>query len=655
VGTRGATVESVRTRAAAEPAGRASHWWLPALLAVAIGVTYANSLHVPFQFDDWHVLEQNPHIRTLRTIPRFFTDANVTTVLPYNRDLRPILMVTFALNYAISGDATWSWHLFNMVLHWIAALLVFRIVRDHLWLGDEAPFVAGAAALIVAVHPLNTETLDYLSARSALLTTVFYLGAFDAALRRRTAACLGLFALAMLTKAIAFTLPITLLAYVLVDRSVRPAARRAPFPWPLLAGVTAVAAAGIAYRVLLVPRSALESTHQAGITPWVYFMTEWSAYLYYLRLFVFPNALVADRLDYPYATSILQFQAWGSLAALVVITGLAFRAGRYRPALTFAWLWYLITLAAESSFFPLAEPVNEHRPYLAMLGLGVAAAVGLWEGARGIATRRQAPAAWLFAVVVAVVASACAAVAVARNRDWQDAYALWVDATKKAPANARAWLNAGHAAMGKDRLDEARTFLLEGHRLSPCYAYLQMNLSALDAREGKFPESLKWADEAVRCNPGLALTHHYRAAALERLKRPDPALDEYRQVTKLDPLHADAWFAQGRLLEEKGRFAEAAAAFDHSLAANPRSSDAAMRAGLLLQHHLGDPGAAVDRYRTVLALAPRHYGAHYQIATALLATGRTAEAKAAWAEFVPLAEAIRDKATLDGAPAALKR
>jgi tetratricopeptide (TPR) repeat protein len=631
-----------------------ARWWAPALLALAIGAAYANSLHIPFHFDDWHVLERNPHIRTLANVPRFFTDANVTTVLPQNRDLRPVLMATFALNYAISGAATWSWHLLNMLLHWIAALLVFRIVRDHLWLGDEAPLVAGAAALIVAVHPLNTETLDYLSARSALLTTVFYLAAFDAAARGRRGACLLLYVLAMLTKAIALTLPIVLLGYFLLDRT-RASAPRRFIPWGLLAAVTAVAVAGIAYRALLVPRSALESTHQAGITPWIYFMTEWSAYLYYLRLFLWPDALVADRLDYPYAHSFLAFQAWGSLLALVALGALAWRARRRAPALTFAALWYALTLAAESSFFPLAEPVNEHRPYLAMLGLGTAAALGLWHAAAFVARRHRAPAPWLFAVVVSTVASLLGAVTVARNRTWQDSYTLWVDATQKAPANARAWLNAGHAALGKNRLDEARTFLLEGHRLAPCYAYLQMNLSALEAREGKLRESLRWADDGVRCNPTLSLTHYYRASALERLKRTSTALEAYRQVTTLDPLHADAWFAQGRLLEDQRRYADAAAAFDRALAANPQSSDAAMRAGLLLHHHLGNPAAAVERYRVVLALSPRHYGAHYQIATALLAGGRVDDAKAAWALFVAMAEAIGDRASLEGAPAALKR
>ena len=140
-------------------------------------------------------------------------------------------MATFALNYAISGDATWSWHLFNMLLHWIAALLVFRIVRDHLWLGDEAPLVAGAAALIVAVHPLEHRDARLpLGALGAAHHRLLPRGLRHRAPRPPRRVPRLLFALAMLTKAIALTLPLVLLAYFLLDRTRRPAPRR-PMPW----------------------------------------------------------------------------------------------------------------------------------------------------------------------------------------------------------------------------------------------------------------------------------------------------------------------------------------------------------------------------------------------------------------------------------------
>jgi tetratricopeptide (TPR) repeat protein len=625
---------------------------MPALSAAVIALIYANTLHSPFVFDDWHALAQNPHIRSLGNLPRFFVDPNTTSVLRENKDLRPLLLATFALNYALSGLRTWSYHAVNLLLHWIAVLLVFRIARDHLWLGPDARPVAMLAALVVAAHPLNTEPVNYLSARSALLTAVFYLGAFDCALRGRTLGACALAAGAMLTKAIALSLPAALLAYwLLAPRGAD--GRRPTIRWGLLAALGAIASAGIAYRELLLPPWVSETARQSGVTPWRYCMTEWSAYLYYLRLFVWPTALVIDRVDYPFARSFLEPRSWGSLAALVALGALAWRGGRRCPAGRFAVAWYVITLLPESSLFPLAEAVNEHRPYLAMLGLGTLAGLGLWRLAQALAAsvppaRRVAASAVL---VTAVLGSATAA----RNRAWHDERTLWLDATRKAPANARAWLNAGVAAMAAGDLVTARQLLLTGHRLLPCYAYIQINLSVLERREGNLGAALAWLDEAERCNPGLALVHYYRGDALRRLGRLDPALAEYRRATAIDAYHTDAWFGTGQLLEHRRAWREAAAAYDRALAADPTRADAAMAAGLIYHYRLGDPRTAVARYRSVLALVPSHYGAHYQLAVALLAEGRRDEAEAAWRAFVPLAEAKGDRATLANAPTPLRQ
>src|SRR5262249_33608935 len=227
----------------------ASRWMVPALLAVAILAAYANSFDIPFVFDDWHTIEQNPAIRSLSNLPRFFYDPNSTTVLRENKDLRPLLVASLALNHRISGLVPWSYHAVNLLLHWIATLLVYRIVRDHLWLDADGTPVAVAAALIVAVHPLNTESVDYVSARSALLTAVFYLAAFDAACRDRRVVAVLLAACAMLTKSIALTLPLA----VLLHRVLAPSYRGRPIPWGFIACLALVAVAGAPFPLRALP------------------------------------------------------------------------------------------------------------------------------------------------------------------------------------------------------------------------------------------------------------------------------------------------------------------------------------------------------------------------------------------------------------------
>jgi tetratricopeptide (TPR) repeat protein len=493
---------------------------------------------------------------------------------------------------------------------------------------------------------LNSEPVDYISSRSAGLAAVLYLGAFDAALRTRRVTCAVLFVLGLLTKAIVFTLPVVLAGYVAVARATAPAAARPRMPWGLLAGLAVLAGAFGLYHQWVSPAHMSAAMGEPGVSSWMYFMTGWSAYLYYLRLIAWPDALVIDRKDYPIVESLAEPQAWMSLLALVLIVRLAWSARRRHPALTFAALWYLVTLAPESTFFPLAEPVNEHRPYLGMLGIGTAAGVGLWVLTRRIADRFRLSAAWLFAVCLTFTATAFGATTIVRNQTWQDTYTLWLDATQKAPRNPRAWLNVGHAELGRGDYVAARRHLLTARDLAPCYHYVLVNLSALEARVGDLERSLAWADDAVRCGADLPLTHRYRGLALERLGRLAEALAAQRRANAIDPYDLDAWLAQARLLEAQQAWREAADAYRQAWTIDPTHSMAAMNIGLLHHYRLGLPADAVPYYAAVLDIVPDHYGAHFQLALAHHAAGNHREAARAWQRFLPLAEAIGDAAAI---------
>ena len=111
------------------PVGRTFTWVFLIGLASSIGVSYSS----------------------LRNIPRFFTDSLTLTALKAHAvDVRRVLVVTYALNYAISGLYPWSYHAFNLLLHFIVAALVFVIVRDHLWSTASERGPHGAACIPAA-------------------------------------------------------------------------------------------------------------------------------------------------------------------------------------------------------------------------------------------------------------------------------------------------------------------------------------------------------------------------------------------------------------------------------------------------------------------------------------------------------------------------
>src|SRR5437870_1155518 len=386
------------------PAGQKFILLFLALLGAGLAVSYSNSLGIGFYFDDSYGITNNPAIRSLRNIPLFFTDPFTLTTVRENVDIRPVVVITFAVNYAISGNEPWSYHVLNLILHFITAGLVFVVVRNHLWWpasdrgpNGEARIPAAAAALFFALAPLNSQTLNYMWARSALLCTTFYVAAFLALLHRRWVLGSALHALALLTKAIAVTLPVMIVVqdFLYRDRARYPTVmgyirdwRRLVLPVGLLAVLNV---AYLVHRSILLPDWAEAALHERWVTPWIWFMSQWPALLYYVRLFLWPDALSVDH-DFPYAMSVIEPRAWLSLLVIVVWIALALRIARRHPQMTFATLWFFVTLAPESSFAPLAEVINDHRPYIASsLGLSLLLAWALHEGAARLVPRvRQA-------------------------------------------------------------------------------------------------------------------------------------------------------------------------------------------------------------------------------------------------------------------------
>ena len=102
---------------AAAPALRQGQWRGLAAIIALTALVYAGSLHHPFQYDDIHSIVENPHIRSLGNIPAFFYRPELFSADPRNAMYRPLVLVSYALNYALSGDEVWSYHLFNLGVH----------------------------------------------------------------------------------------------------------------------------------------------------------------------------------------------------------------------------------------------------------------------------------------------------------------------------------------------------------------------------------------------------------------------------------------------------------------------------------------------------------------------------------------------------------
>jgi tetratricopeptide (TPR) repeat protein len=555
------------------------------LLAVAIPLVYANCLDNAFQLDDSYGLTDNPWIRDLRHIPRYFTDPFTLTSLRANADYRPLLQITYALNYAISGLNTWSWHLLNLLLHFMVSLGVFCLGRVTLgsrrilpisWLDQsDGDLCAAFAALLFAVHPIGTGCVNYLWARSSLLVaalaipaTVAYLVSFQRGFRWRVCA-FGLFVLALLTKAEAVSLfGVFFLAELLLspDAGETPLARRG---LSVLLRLLPFALALLLYlglRQMLLPKWLEDVRHGSDVTSYDYLLTQFRVWWLYIGRMLAPVSLVADDTSYRISRSVADPFVLYSLAGwALALAGAASLAGR-APAVVWFFLIYFVELSPTSSLAPLAEMHNEHRPYLPTAGLWIITALGFFLALRALTPHRPRTA---LVVVAAVLLPSLGYISRDRNRVWMDDLSLWGDVVEKVPNSSRGQMNYGLALMKRGRFSEAEARFREANRLAPNYVIPWINLGVVLNAQGRVADARAAYDRAVRLDPTDTAPLLWRGRFLESNNDFPGAIADYRGVIARDMAHLDAMARLAAALIRTGHPEEARAYITRGLPLDP--------------------------------------------------------------------------------------
>lgn len=544
-----------------------------AFLAALSFAVYANNYRHAYHLDDAYTLVNNPSVRSLDLVPRFFVDPATYTSLREQADYRPILQVTYALNYRIGGYDTWWWHFTQVLLHALVAIGVFIFARRVLTLlGTAQPTVPALfAASIFAIHPAASGVVNYFNARSSLLTAAFLLPALLAYLSPRDDAddqprwlAAAWFALALFTKVEAVGALGAFWAFELWQR-----ARRQP-GIGLLAGVRATFDAGTLRRIapalvvtaayfvirwrVMAPFPFADTRHAADVGAYQYFLTQLTAWWHYVARWVAPVALVADDLAYPVYRSIAHPVVLLALGGWLLVVAVLIAAWKRAPHFLCLAIAALALLSPTSSIAPLAEMVNEHRPYLPvglLLSTLVAIAVARLRTALDAPPRRAIMAA------AGVVCVALALLTYRRNEAFATPASYWRDVLDKAPS-ARAHLNYGLALAGGNDLSGALDHYHESLRLAPNWYYTHINLGVAYARMGQ-PDSARASYDRAVANDrysGHALTwrgefrlsqRDFAGARDDFMASSSVSLDVYRNTRGLATAYAGLGDVQASL------------------------------------------------------------------------------------------------------------
>lgn len=595
---------------------------ISAVLVLAGFVAYSNSLDVPLILDDWATIQENPKIRQVQPLWEALRPPENTGV-----GGRPIANLSFVLNYALSGDSLRGYHAGNILIHLCGGLLLFGVVRHTLALprwssrfAAHAPLLAGAVAALWLLHPIQTQSVAYLSQRTESLMGLFYLGTLYAFLRGAQSSSFARLcwhalaivscACGMATKEGMVTVPalIALLDVLFVAGSVRNALRQRGLLYVGLASTWILLAflmSGLRGRGVGLGLAA----------DWpAYVLIECEAVCRYLWLSLWPANLIFD-----YGTDLHPggIATVLSIGVLIALIALAIVGLRRRALWGFFVVWFLITLSPTSSVVPIPlQPISENRVYLPLVGVSAAVVALVYR----LRPRSLLP-------FSAAAALAFVALTFARNSDYRTQVSIWADTVAKIPSSSRARNNYGQALQNIGRLAESHAEFEAAIQINPRYAGAYANLASSFGLLGQHDRAVTAAQRAVELEPTDAHASYNLGIALMHSGRLPEAAAALAAATQKRPTFAEAFAWHGHVMLELNRPADAMLLAEQALALKPSLLRPRLVQGeALIQTNRS--AEALPHFETALQLAPNLIGAHNNLGLALWKLGRHAEAAA---------------------------
>lgn len=561
-----------------------------ALLLTLVLLALGHSLGHGFVWDDRPLIVENRTVKHPAEIGTLVTSSFWETRDRHDRFrtfFRPLVSVTYMLDYAIWRLRPFGFHLTNLLLHLACCGLVLRVARRE----GIAPFGALAAAAWFAVQPVHVESVAWISARTDLLCAMFLLAAF--AVHRRgsrrgrpvlhVAGASLLLAAAFFSKEMAATFPALVFLHRVLTCDEAGRLRRAILEAAPYAGVLAIC--------LLLRQTALDGspTMTLDVDAAGYVATTAFVLGRYVVLLLLPLGLDAH---YPHAP----LEHLGNPSALVslLLLGIVATAGVWlfhRSRRTVFWIaWVFVTLTPVTAFGAFGDVIMADRfVYIPSVGAALVFGAALAGLARtGSRNRRLAV---LLTVAVVVVFTGMSR---GRTLLWKDDVTLFERAVRTSPDSAMLRCNLGFALYERGEYARARSHLRHAIALEPSYGMAHNNLAACLEREGRWkealfhyreafrgspdlfearanagslmsrrgdPEGLEVLREVVRSHPGHPAMRYALAEALYRQGRVDRAISHLERAAKSDPDYPNVHYLFGKIRFEQGRYEESARAF----------------------------------------------------------------------------------------------
>lgn len=555
---------------------------------------YANSLKNGFVYDDEVTVVNNVLIKSLSNLDSLFSVEYFA--LSGEASYRPLVTLTYMLDYFLWGLNPSGYHLTNLLLHIVSVSFLY-LLTVKLW-GEKR--LALVAAAIFALSPVNTEAVNSISFREDLLITPLcilslithislwnpYTSRIKSQLFKYGAPLL--YFLALLSKEMAITLPA--LAIVIDYYKYKTF----HFKRYMIYLVFTVLYLIIRFFIFtnMVEHSA--NTHSITLITSIP-----STISFYIRIFLFPVNLVAD-----YAGDIRLNPLNGFLLMLAACLFFKSTTDKIKIPIT----WFFISLIPVLNIVPIKHPIAERFLYFPSIGMSILLAIPLYR----FNTSKK--------TILVCLLFFYSLMTFERNRVWRDNYSLWMDTLEKMPASFMAHNNLGMLYEQDGRLKDAIEEYKKALELNPDSAETHTNLGFIYRRQDKLVEAKEEHLAALQLKPNFVAARLNLGIIYLDQGLLEKALQEFQIASKLNPYNADAYYNIGLVYYRWNQIDRAIENFKYALKLNPSSPVYYNElANAYLQNN--QVGTAIEYYKTALKIKPDYAEAHSNLGSALFSQG----------------------------------
>ncbi|MDO8141630.1 MAG: tetratricopeptide repeat protein [Candidatus Brocadiales bacterium] len=616
---------------------------------------YLNTTYGKFVYDDFKIIVENCFIKEWKYFPKIFTKEYFT--ISGEMSYRPIVTITYFIDYALWHSNPFGFHLTNIILHTLNAVLFYLLLNAVL----QSKKIVLFSTLFFITHLALLETVNAVGYREDLLSATFLLVSLiyfiksDNILYKKTdkrrftlyyAISLIAYLCALFSKEMAITFPVLLVLFVIFsDQQI----------WPCIvkrfkgiyAGYMAISLFYLIIRFIVFRNHELKVTYQPGGF-WVNTFTMIKILASYIKISFFPFNLNAD-----YVVPLVKtpFEASFILSITFLISIFIIFAILIKSRNAFAcWMaWFFIMILPVMNIIPIGNIMAERYLYIPVMGFCVVKGILIYRitdrtlSPRAIPLRRMVQ-----IVLVTIMISGYGFSIIWKNGDWRDEFTLWIKTIQRSPNSHRAHCNLGIVYMENGLTEKAQIEYQTALELNPQNANIHNNLGAVYTKKGLDDKALTEYKEAINLDNRYAQPHNNLGNIYFNQGLVDKAKTEYEEALRIKPDHAlahnglgNVYNATGELdkaMEEfkksifydsryiharnnlgvnyakRGQLNEAIAEFKKSVEIDNIQPNGHFNLGLAYEK-LGKTTDAIHEYNTVIQLDPNNSNAHYALGT----------------------------------------